>query len=103
MKAEMQIDSSELASEIVSAVLKELKPLISDMRQEEEILFSVESLAEYLSVSKQWVYDRVSLNEIPHIKMGKFPRFKQSAIDKWLDSQRIPAVSQLTSKLKVIK
>tara|TARA_Y100000294_G_scaffold177314_1_gene202258 strand:- start:1514 stop:1825 length:312 start_codon:yes stop_codon:yes gene_type:complete len=103
MKGEIQLDSSELASKIVTAVVKELKPLMSDLRQEEEILFTAESLAEYLSVSKQWVYGRVKLNEIPHIKVGKFPRFKRSTIDEWLESQNVPAVSHLTSKLKVIK
>tara|TARA_B100000315_G_C14253928_1_gene441015 strand:- start:253 stop:564 length:312 start_codon:yes stop_codon:yes gene_type:complete len=103
MKAEFKIDSKDIVNEIVSAVVKELKPLISDFKQEEEILFTVRSLAEYLSVSKQWVYERISLNEIPCYKIGKFPRFRKSAIDDWLSSHKIPAVSQLTSKLKVIK
>ena len=103
MKAELQIDSKDIVNEIASRVVKELKPLLLYQKQEDELLLTVESLAEYLSVSMQWVYTRVNLNEIPHIKIGKFTRFKQSAIDKWLDSQKIPAVSQLTSKLKVIK
>ena len=102
MKAEFQIDSNDL-KKIASAVVKELKPWLPSKKPNDEIPFTVKTLAVYLSVSPQWVYDRVSLNEIPHIKMGKFPRFRKSTIDEWLDSQKIPAVSQLTSKLKVIK
>ena len=103
MKAELKIDSTSIVNEIVSRVVKELKPMLLYEKQEDELLLTVESLAEYLSVSMQWVYTRVNLNEIPHIKMGKFPRFRKPTIDEWLDSQKIPAVSQLTSKLKVIK
>ncbi len=51
-----------------------------------DTIFSVETLAKYLQVSKQWVYERVHLKEIPHIKMGKFPRFKKREIDIWLES-----------------
>ena len=70
MKAEFQIDSSELVNEIVSAVVKELKPMLSYDKQGEESLFTVEGLAEYLNVKKQWVYEKVHSNEIPHYKVG---------------------------------
>ena len=104
MKAELSFNSEELINKIAVEVVKAVKPLLSANKPEDDnSLLSVESLAAYLSVSKQWVYERISLNEIPHIKMGKFPRFRKSTIDEWLDSQKIPAVSQLTSKLKVIK
>ena len=104
MKAELSFNSEELINKIAVEVVKAVKPLLSANKPEDDnSLLSVESLAAYLSVSKQWVYERVSLNEIPHIKMGKFPRFRKSNIDEWLDSQEIPAVSQLTGKLKVIK
>ena len=50
---------------------------------------------EYLHVSHQWVYERVHLKEIPHIKMGKFPRFRKSEIDRWLETLKIPVSSTL--------
>ena len=72
-------------------VIASLTPLLNQnakVRDIDNILFTVESLAKYLQVSKQWVYERVHLNEIPYLKMRKFPRFRKSEIDKWLDKNR---------------
>lgn len=85
---EINIDTQELVNGITSEVLKTLKPLLVS-KQITEQLYTVETLAEYLSVSKQWVYERVKLKEIPHIKVGKFPRFKKNDINKWLEGQKI--------------
>ena len=104
MKAELSFNSEELINKIAVEVVKAVKPLLSANKPEDDnSLLSVESLAAYLSVSKQWVYERVSLNEIPHIKIGKFPRFKKTDIDKWIESQKIPAMNLNSKKLKVIK
>ena len=104
MKVELHIDSDELVKGIAAAVLKELKPLLPvDRSENDNSLLTVESLAAFLSVSKQWVYERITLNEIPFFKVGKFPRFKKTEIDAWLKSQKVPAISSLTKKLRVIK
>lgn len=92
----IEIDDSQLIETIVKKVVEELKPLLKNNTTEENIIFTVETLAKHLEVSKQWVYERVHLNEIPFIKMGKFPRFKKGEIDKWLDSMKTP-LAQLPS------
>ena len=51
---------------------------------EDDTIFDVEGLAQYLKVSKQWVYEKVHQNAIPHFKMGKYPRFRKFKIDAWL-------------------
>jgi len=71
-----------LADEIANRVLCIIKSQLS--KQLEDALFTVETLAEYLQVSKQWVYEKVHCNEIPYYKVGKYPRFRKSKIDKWL-------------------
>jgi len=71
-----------LADEIANRVLCIIKSQLS--KQLEDALFTVETLAEYLRVSKQWVYEKVHCNEIPYYKVGKYPRFRKSKIDKWL-------------------
>jgi excisionase family DNA binding protein len=48
-------------------------------------LFFDDRLAEYLTVSKQWIYERSHLKEIPHIKKQGLLRFRKREIDKWLD------------------
>jgi len=71
-----------LADEIANKVLCVIKSQLS--KEPEDALFTVETLAKYLQVSKQWVYDKVHQNEIPYYKVGKYPRFRKSKIDKWL-------------------
>ncbi len=99
----IEIDNTKLIDDIVEKVVEELKPLLSDNIATEDTLFSVETLAKYLQVSKQWVYDRVRFNEIPYMKMGKFPRFRKSEIDKWLDKMKTPAIPPLSNKLKMVR
>ena len=103
MRADININTNELAKEIARNVIKDIKPLLPSSSKEDEMLFTVESLAKYLAVSKQWVYERVSLNEIPFYKIGKFPRFKKSDIDRWLESHKVPAVNPISKRLKVVK
>lgn len=86
MKAEFFIDSDSLVKKITSEIIKVLKPLLSG-NKEDDNLFTVESLAKYLSVSKQWVYEKVHSNEIPYYKVGKYPRFRRSNIDDWLNKR----------------
>jgi excisionase family DNA binding protein len=68
---------------------------------EDESLFTVKTLAKYLQVSQQWVYERVQHKEILHIKLGKFPRFKKSDINPWLETPKIPASEPLSRPLTV--
>jgi excisionase family DNA binding protein len=91
MKAEIQIETEQLGNEIVKRVLNGLKTQRSE--ELEDTLFTVETLAEYLQLSKQWVYERVQFKEIPYMKVGKLLRFRKSAIDKWLDGFKVPAAS----------
>ncbi len=50
-------------------------------------LLTVADVATLLNVPKSWVYDRTrmkGLECIPHIKLGKYVRFEESAIREWL-------------------
>ncbi|OGP65386.1 MAG: hypothetical protein A3K22_04510 [Deltaproteobacteria bacterium RBG_16_42_7] len=102
MRAELNIDTQEIIREITSEVIKAIKPLLNG-KAEDDTIYTVKTLAEYIGVSSQWVYERVHLKEIPYIKMGKFPRFKKADIDKWLDSLKTPAVNYLSRPLKAVK
>jgi excisionase family DNA binding protein len=55
----------------------------------------VETLAEYLDVEKDWVYSHIK--EIPHFKVGRFPRFRKTEIDKWLEGNRAPIMPSVPS------
>jgi len=89
----LEIDSDNWTDEIVQKLAEKLKPMLSDSKRDEETIFTVKTLAEYLTLpSRQSIYDKVRDNRIPHIKMGKLLRFKKSEIDKWLDRQNVPVV-----------
>jgi excisionase family DNA binding protein len=79
-------------SEIEEIAQKVAEIILPRLHQNAEVvgntIFDVEGLADYLKVGKQWVYEKVHRNDIPHFKMGKYPRFRKSDIDRWLDTKR---------------
>jgi len=103
MKAELKIDSEDLISEISQRVIKAIKPFLGKVKAEDETILTVKTLAKYLEVSDQWVYERIHHKEIPFIKIGKFPRFRKSDIDQWLDSLKTPALNRPPTPIRVIK
>ena len=84
MKIEMDIQDLE---SIAARVAERIMPLLNSQSQQ-DTLFTVEGLSNYLQVTKQWVYEKIHSNSIPHYKMGKYPRFRKSDIDSWLDEQK---------------
>ncbi len=57
-----------------------------------ESLLTVREVAALLRVPVSWVYERTRRrgNErLPHLKMGKYLRFRHQDIVEWLNSQKI--------------
>ena len=81
----IEIDDSQLINDIVEKVVERLKPLLSNSHNSKgDELMDVKGLAAYLNVNKQWVYEKTHLGIIPYYKVGKYPRYRKSAIDEWL-------------------
>jgi len=55
----------------------------------------VKGLAEYIRVKPSWVYKGVSEGEIPHFKVGKYPRFRKREIDRWLATKAVRPLPHL--------
>ncbi len=74
---------------IAERVVELLKPLLSNGEKygNEDIVFTIETLAEYLKTDISWVRKQVSFMAIPFFKAGKYVRFRKSAIDKWIKNQ----------------
>lgn len=91
----------ELVELIADMVAEKLKPLIAcnGKHNADDIIFDVQGLAEYLKVEASWVYKKISLKEIPHFHVGKYPRFKKAKIDKWIEdtqtTRTIPPLRQV--------
>jgi excisionase family DNA binding protein len=99
LKAEFTFPQ-ELAAEIADKVCEKLKPISSVSDKQDDDIFDVKSLSQYLKVSTQWIYERTHLKEIPHIKKQGLLRFRKREIDKWLDSDKIPAIESTGILLK---
>jgi len=88
LKIELELQDIQA---IASAVIEMLKPMLSGNGRHDtaDIIFTAETLAEYLHVDTSWVYKQVSLKTIPYFKSGKYTRFKKPLIDKWIEMQTV--------------
>lgn len=100
MKAEFIIPP-EFVSVVAQEVAAALKPLLAAREKEPDAILSPDQLAALLGVPKGWIYERVSLGEIPHFKAGKYLRFRRSAIEKWIESQSTPASGPPNKRVRV--
>jgi len=45
----------------------------------------VDEVAERLGVSKDWVWAHARAGRIPHVQLGRYRRFREGALERWLD------------------
>ena len=61
------------------------------METQFEELMTVSEIAQFLKVPVSWVYERtrrVGIEQIPHLKLGKYLRFSVPEVKGWLQEQR---------------
>ena len=66
--------------------------LAPQLSTEAERLLTVQEVADLLRVPVSWVYERTRRRgeqQLPHIKMGKYLRFRRVEVLGWLDACRI--------------
>jgi excisionase family DNA binding protein len=63
---------------------KERTLILSGSEGREDVIFSVEELAQYLRVKEQRIYEKAHKGGIPYYKVGKYLRFRKPIIDGWL-------------------
>ena len=84
-----------LAQEIARVIIGFIKILLQEAQAaQERALLTPEEVAQYFQVNRQWVYERTSKNEIPHMKVGKYLRFEQQTIKRWAGGMAVPEASQ---------
>ena len=47
-------------------------------------LLTADEVAERLGVTKDWVWAQARAGRIPHVRLGRYRRFREEAIDAWL-------------------
>ncbi len=53
----------------------------------EDPIMTVPQVAKYLQISKSKIYYLISRRELPHLRLGRNVRVRQSDLLKWLESQ----------------
>ena len=62
-----------------------------DEEQGVDELLTVAEVSELLKVPKSWVYERTrrpGMERLPHIKLGKYLRFEEKAVRRFLERHR---------------
>lgn len=63
----------------------------AEVSLEDDMLLDVQEVAEILKVPVSWVYERTrrrGIERLPHLKVGKYVRFRRSEIEGYLETLR---------------
>ena len=50
-------------------------------------LLNAQEVAELLNVPVTWVYERTRAKDIPHVRLGRYRRYRREAVLGWLEDQ----------------
>ena len=62
--------------------------------KEEEDVFTVRELAQYLRMKPLTIYKHASSRKLPGFKVGSHWRFKKKTIDTWIEAQERSNINQ---------
>lgn len=49
-------------------------------------LLEAEDVADMLGMTTDWIYREVRAGRLPHIRLGRYVRFRRESIDAWLEA-----------------
>ena len=62
-------------------------------------LLEADDVARYIGMTTDWIYREVRAGRMPHIRLGRYVRFRRESIDAWLVArERGPAASRARSR-----
>jgi excisionase family DNA binding protein len=54
-------------------------------------LLTADEVAAFMRVTRAWVYAETRRNALPHLRLGRYVRYRRSAIEQWMvDVERGP-------------
>jgi len=48
-------------------------------------ILTADEVAALLRVTKGWLYAETRAGRVPHLRLGRYVRYRRSAIERWLD------------------
>jgi excisionase family DNA binding protein len=67
-----------------------IEPGTTAERADRELL-TAEEVAALLGIGVDWVWEQARKGQIPHIRLGRYRRFRRQAIQEWLEAIEISA------------
>jgi excisionase family DNA binding protein len=62
-------------------------------------LLGADDVARYIGMTTDWIYREVRAGRMPHIRLGRYVRFRRESIDAWLVArERGPAAVRTRSR-----
>jgi len=62
-------------------------------------LLEADDVARYIGMTTDWIYREVRAGRMPHIRLGRYVRFRRESIDAWLAGrERGPAANSARSR-----
>jgi excisionase family DNA binding protein len=55
-------------------------------------VLTVDDVADRLGVTKDWLWAQARAGRIPHVQLGRYRRFREEALEKWLDELELQSV-----------
>ena len=50
-----------------------------------DALLTADEVATFLRVTRGWVYAETRARRIPHVRLGRYVRYRRSAVEAWVD------------------
>ena len=63
-------------------------------------LLTADEVAALLQVTPAWVYAETRRRRIPHLRLGRYVRYRRSALQGWMEEIERSSVSQRPSHLR---
>jgi excisionase family DNA binding protein len=48
-------------------------------------LLTADEVASLMRVTRSWVYAETRRNDLPHLRLGRYVRYRRSAIEQWME------------------
>jgi excisionase family DNA binding protein len=62
------------------------EPSAGGQRPGIDALLTADEVAEMLQVTKAWVYAETRAKRIPHVPLGRYVRYRRTAVLQWIDA-----------------
>jgi excisionase family DNA binding protein len=69
-----------------------------DAAQAPDRLLDAGEVAEILHVARSWVYEETRLGRMPHVRLGRYVRYRRAAIEAWVADLEGGAVASRGSR-----